>query len=147
MKNPLTPAGIEPATFRFVAQHLSHCVAAVPYETRDIGNINDDDFWVLTPCEIWLYASYFLTSDFLKMWTIVVSVWMPVILTEVPSWVYWVPGCRHRKSPSNEVTRTLIRPPFHFITEAYGVTPISRQSRMAVSIRSQHADVLWYWPN
>ena len=25
MKNPLTPAGIEPATFRFVAQHLNHC--------------------------------------------------------------------------------------------------------------------------
>jgi len=25
MKNPLTPAGIEPATFLFVAQHLSHC--------------------------------------------------------------------------------------------------------------------------
>jgi len=23
MKNPLTPAGIEPATFRFVAQHLN----------------------------------------------------------------------------------------------------------------------------
>jgi len=22
MKNPLTPAGIEPATFRFVAQHI-----------------------------------------------------------------------------------------------------------------------------
>ena len=30
MKNPLTPAGIEPATFRFVAQHLNHCVTAVP---------------------------------------------------------------------------------------------------------------------
>ena len=29
MKNPLTPAGIEPATFRFVAQHLNHCAAAV----------------------------------------------------------------------------------------------------------------------
>jgi len=26
MKNPLTPAGIEPATFRFVAQHLNHCL-------------------------------------------------------------------------------------------------------------------------
>jgi len=26
MKNPLTLAGIEPATFRFVAQHLNHCV-------------------------------------------------------------------------------------------------------------------------
>ena len=25
MKNQVTPAGIEPATFRFVAQHLNHC--------------------------------------------------------------------------------------------------------------------------
>jgi len=30
MKNPLTPAGIEPATFRFVVQHLNHCATAVP---------------------------------------------------------------------------------------------------------------------
>jgi len=29
-KNSLTPAGIEPATFRFIAQHLSHCTTAVP---------------------------------------------------------------------------------------------------------------------
>ena len=29
-KVPVTPAGIEPATFRFVAQHLNHCVTAVP---------------------------------------------------------------------------------------------------------------------
>ena len=29
MKNPLTPAGIEPATFRFVAQHLNHCATSV----------------------------------------------------------------------------------------------------------------------
>ena len=29
MKNPLTPAGIEPATFRIVAQHLSHCAIAL----------------------------------------------------------------------------------------------------------------------
>ena len=26
----MTPAGIQPATFRFVAQHLNHCVTAVP---------------------------------------------------------------------------------------------------------------------
>jgi len=26
----LTPAGIKPATFRFVAQHLNHCATAVP---------------------------------------------------------------------------------------------------------------------
>ena len=30
MKNPVTPAGIEPATFRFVAQHPNHCATAVP---------------------------------------------------------------------------------------------------------------------
>jgi len=29
MKNPLTPAVIEPANFRFVAQHLNHCATAV----------------------------------------------------------------------------------------------------------------------
>ena len=30
MKNPMTLAGIEPATFRFVVQHLNHCATAVP---------------------------------------------------------------------------------------------------------------------
>jgi len=38
MKNPLTPTGIEPATFRFVAQHLNHCAIAVPgYPVRAIS--------------------------------------------------------------------------------------------------------------
>ena len=35
-KIPMTPYGIEPATFRFVAQHLNHCATAVP---RFQGNI------------------------------------------------------------------------------------------------------------
>jgi len=26
----MTPSGIEPAAFRFVAQHLNHCATAVP---------------------------------------------------------------------------------------------------------------------
>ena len=26
----MTPTGIEPATFRFVSQHLNHCATAVP---------------------------------------------------------------------------------------------------------------------
>jgi len=30
IKNPLTQAGIEPATFRFVTQYLNHCATAVP---------------------------------------------------------------------------------------------------------------------
>ena len=27
----MTPSGIEPATFRFVAQRLNHCATAVPH--------------------------------------------------------------------------------------------------------------------
>jgi len=30
MKNPMTPSGIEPATFRFAAQHINHCATVVP---------------------------------------------------------------------------------------------------------------------
>jgi hypothetical protein len=30
-KNPVTPSGIEPATFRFVAQNLNHCATAIPF--------------------------------------------------------------------------------------------------------------------
>ena len=29
-KIPMTPSGIEPATFRFAEQHLNHCATAVP---------------------------------------------------------------------------------------------------------------------
>jgi hypothetical protein len=32
MKNPLTPVGVEPATFRFVARHLNHCATATGIE-------------------------------------------------------------------------------------------------------------------
>ena len=42
-KIPLTPAGIEPATIRFVAQHLNHCATAVPKSywgiKKIIGNV------------------------------------------------------------------------------------------------------------
>ena len=31
----MTPAGIEPATFRFVAQHLNHYATSVPVEWED----------------------------------------------------------------------------------------------------------------
>jgi len=35
MKNPLTPAGIEPATFQFVAEHLNHCPTVVPPQSTE----------------------------------------------------------------------------------------------------------------
>jgi len=28
----MTPAGIKPATFQFVAQHLNHCATTVPHK-------------------------------------------------------------------------------------------------------------------
>jgi len=40
----LTPAGIEPATFRFVAQHLNHCATAVPLSIAK--------YKINFPCEI-----------------------------------------------------------------------------------------------
>ena len=49
MKNPLTPAGIEPVTFRFVAQHLNHCATAVPNDSFSIEHkirILISDFYV-----------------------------------------------------------------------------------------------------
>jgi len=34
----MTPAWIEPATFRFVAQYLNHCDTAVPYKLTHAWN-------------------------------------------------------------------------------------------------------------
>ena len=36
----MTPAGIEPATFRFVAQHLNHCATAVPQQILVLNILN-----------------------------------------------------------------------------------------------------------
>ena len=39
-KIPMTPSGIEPATFRLVAQRLNHCATAVPLEYVECTIIN-----------------------------------------------------------------------------------------------------------
>ena len=46
MKFPMTPAGIEPATFRFVSQHLNHCATAVPYQLiRNLNKEGSEGLW------------------------------------------------------------------------------------------------------
>ena len=45
MKNPQTLAGIEPATFRFVAQHLNHCAIAAPNNNNN-NMLNSDCVYV-----------------------------------------------------------------------------------------------------
>jgi hypothetical protein len=54
MKNPLTPAGIEPGTSRFVAQHLNHCVTE--NESTPKAIVRSEGFYVneipLTPAGI-----------------------------------------------------------------------------------------------
>ena len=37
----MTPAGIEPATFRFVAQNLNHCATAVPYSIMSLAYLKE----------------------------------------------------------------------------------------------------------
>ena len=41
----MTPARIEPATFRFVAQHLNHCATAVPPQkmVTILNNVHEKD--------------------------------------------------------------------------------------------------------
>jgi len=55
LKNPLTPGGIEPATFRFVAQNLNHYDNAVPLVLIPLLNIDN-----------LLEISGFLTKRYLK---------------------------------------------------------------------------------
>jgi len=40
MKTSNETTGIEPATFRFVAQHLNHCATAVPSQLQYYPQIN-----------------------------------------------------------------------------------------------------------
>jgi len=47
----MTPAGIEPATYRIVAQHLNHC-ATIHNITKSAMGLKVQVFWNITPC--WL---------------------------------------------------------------------------------------------
>ena len=49
----MTPAGIEPATFRFVAQHLNHCATAVRNLTAvALVLLNDEEIYLILKCKV-----------------------------------------------------------------------------------------------
>jgi len=61
-KIPMTPAGIEPATFRFTVQHLNHCATAVPLWCN---NDWDKCTWLIT----WnVIRSLQNEENFLRTW-------------------------------------------------------------------------------
>ena len=61
LKFPVTPSGVETATFRFVAQHLNHCATAVPgwlrvplnFEGRLFLHHKDDFVRPFQPIYLW----------------------------------------------------------------------------------------------
>ena len=57
-KIPMTPSGIEPATFRFVAQYLKHCATAIPHRNRyrKIYRTENLDFLVVLLTEVCLFV-------------------------------------------------------------------------------------------
>ena len=63
-KIPMTPSGIEPATFWFVAQHLNHCANMVPLMVlvvlRILNTCTLDFCFVWSDqCELWLFLLFF----------------------------------------------------------------------------------------
>ena len=73
----MTPAWIEPATFRFVAQHINHCATAVPFVHfqsmivavyTELFNINLSVFFS-TACNTFrmiIVINYYKADDFYK---------------------------------------------------------------------------------
>jgi hypothetical protein len=54
----MTPSGIEPATFRFVAQYLNHCATTVPnYGESQIERFVSCQILIME-CYVWLTENY-----------------------------------------------------------------------------------------
>jgi len=59
----MTSAGIEPATFRFVAQHLNHCATAIPIQVSiNLWKFNGNGLQTLLNTATRDFSSHFLLS-------------------------------------------------------------------------------------
>jgi len=56
MKNPVTPAGIEPATLRFVARHLNHQTSCVVYWNKAVDS--HSSLFLLSAKVLCVYSYY-----------------------------------------------------------------------------------------
>ena len=75
-KIAMTPSGIEPATFRFVARHLDHCATGVPmsyltktespYKIFQCSHTTDGDVWFHTLSMGWIFHETRIFSKVLK---------------------------------------------------------------------------------
>ena len=63
MKNPLTSAGIELATFRFLGQHLNHCATSVPQSYVVVTKISKKSSSQRTSKHHWLLRYGMLVSS------------------------------------------------------------------------------------
>jgi len=87
-KIPITPSGIKPVTFRFVAQRLNHCATAVPNQTTVQRQITHNlflpliqkeeltlivtphtEFAVRSACRTWAKCNCLCNSDALNVTT------------------------------------------------------------------------------
>ena len=65
-KIPLTPAGIEPATLRFVAQYINHCATADPYILCTIYILHLEPFF-LSSKFMWIFCTRCSKSNCMKI--------------------------------------------------------------------------------
>jgi hypothetical protein len=79
-KNLMTPSGIEPATFRFVAQSLNHCATAVPQ--KQVHTVNSNSRF--SSCQFSLFSQ---TNPIL--WIFCISGWLAVPINPY-NWSYTV---------------------------------------------------------
>ena len=97
-KIPMTPSGIEPATFRFVAQHLNHCTTV-----ELTGIINKPSLLHLVGCLYYLYfIIYFILrlakqSQFIPLHNVVYLISLPFLVRKI--FTFYINGVLLFKCP------------------------------------------------